>query len=129
MTRTRLALSVLTVFVLAACNDDGALPIDESAASRGKVLAEDCTACHSITNRENLIGPSLVGLYGRDVASVSGFEYSEALEALDFEWDSDHIAEFLLDPTGVYPGTMMAYSGLTEQNAADISEYFRSLSK
>lgn len=128
---TRLHVLILAMpLLLAACFEEEEItPIDTAAAARGQALAQDCTACHIIGRRDNLVGPHLVDLYGRQVASVSGFEYSEALAALDFEWDAEKIATYILDPTGTYPGTMMAYDGLTEGEAADIAEYFRSLSQ
>lgn len=126
----RVALWLALPLMLAAClEEEETAPIDTAAAARGQALAQDCAACHIIGRRDNLIGPHLVNLYGRQVASVSGYEYSEALAALDFEWDSERIAAYILDPTGTYPGTLMAYDGLTEAEAADIAEYFRALSQ
>lgn len=122
--RSAFALLV-AVAALSACNEEDSPPIDEAAAERGEALVQDCKACHQLTRRGNLVGPHLVKIYGRQVASVSGFEYSEALAAEDFTWDSARLAAFVLNPTEAYPGTMMAYDGLTEAEAADIAEYFR----
>lgn len=128
MKRKFTIFAVLPLF-LAGCLEEDTIPIDTAAASRGQALTQGCTACHVIGRRDNLVGPHLVDLFGRQVASVSNFEYSEALAALDFEWDADRIATYIQDPTGTYPGTMMAYDGLTDSEAADIAEYFRSLSQ
>lgn len=121
----RPALVLSTLMALAACNDDDGPPIDQAAADRGAGLVRDCRACHNLDGRTNLVGPHLVDLYGRQVAAVRDFEYSEVLAAQDFAWDSDTLSSFILNPTETYPGTMMAYSGLSAQDADDITEYFR----
>ncbi len=127
---SKMGLSLCLGFLaLAACREEDGPPIDVEAAARGQALAQDCTACHIIGRRDNLVGPHLVNVYGRQVASVSNFEYSEVLAAQDFKWDSETLAAYILDPTGTYPGTMMAYDGLTEAQAADVAEYFRSLAQ
>ncbi len=125
----RAALCLTLTLMLAACFEEETTPIDTAASARGQALVQDCTACHVIGRRDNLVGPHLVDLHGRPVASISDYEYSEVLAALDFEWDSEKIAAYILDPTGTYPGTMMAYDGLSKAQAADIAEYFRALSQ
>lgn len=120
----RFAIFLLIASALAGCKDEATANIDKEAAARGASLAEDCKACHQLDQRENMVGPHLVDLYGRKVASVSDYEYSDALSEQDFNWDSEKLATFILDPLATYPGTMMAYDGLTEQQAADIAEYF-----
>jgi len=124
------ALALVALLAMAGCQEDeDTPPIDQAAADRGAALAEDCTACHQLQRRVNVVGPHLVDIHGRQVASVPDFEYSEALATQDFTWDSATLAAYILNPTETYPGTMMAYSGLTEAQAADVAEYFRALSR
>jgi len=121
-----LITTLFSIGLLAGCNEDDAKPIDKAAAERGGVLAEGCRACHSVNTRENRVGPSLLGVVGRQVASVEGYEYSEALKSQEFTWKPERIVQFILDPIGNIPGTKMAYGGITTEEASDIVEFLRS---
>lgn len=122
--------TVLFSFLFAgACNSDDGDKIDAAAAKRGAVLAKDCVACHSLTSKTNEVGPYLVGIVGRDIASARGFKYSDALLALDGNWNPERLAAFIHDPTSMTPGTMMAYNGISKDEARDIVEHLRSLAR
>ncbi|MEL6521733.1 MAG: PQQ-dependent sugar dehydrogenase [Pseudomonadota bacterium] len=67
-----------------------------------------CASCHNIDEEgsTNSAAPSLVGVLGRDIASVPGFAYSEALQAIDGTWDEDSIKQFISAPDRFAPGTL-----------------------
>jgi cytochrome c len=54
---------------------------------------------------------------GRPVASLPGFEYSAALEALGGTWTRERLDRFLASPQAFAPGTRMELGGV--RNAAD----------
>lgn len=116
---------VLLCIGLTACKETADL--DPAAVSRGAVLAEDCVGCHSLEDSSNKIGPHLVGILGRQVASVSGYDYSEAMASQDFTWDTDRLTTYVLDPTAMVPGTKMAFGGIEATEAADLVVYLKSL--
>ena len=126
---TSLFAALLAVSSLSACDEDAGPAIDEAAAQRGQDLAEDCKACHALTSKSNMIGPHLVDVVGRDIASVRGYDYSEALLARQGDWTTDALAVFILNPTENVPGTKMAYGGISPDDAKDIVEFLRSLAK
>lgn len=117
----------IATLILAGCQEEEVLPIDTAAAARGEALAEDCKACHALNRRANRVGPHLQGVVGREVASVRGYDYSDALIAHGGIWTPERLADFILAPTEAVPGTKMAYGGITSQEADDIVEYLRSL--
>lgn len=119
----------LVVSMLSACGEDSGPPIDEASAQRGEDLAEDCKACHSLAGKSNGVGPHLVDVVGRDIASVRGYDYSEALLAQQDAWQAESLAVFILNPTEAMPGTKMAYGGISPDDAKDIVEFLRSISK
>ena len=50
-------------------------------AANGATLFRKCLACHTATEARNKVGPNLVGVIDRPVASVAGFRYSKAMKA------------------------------------------------
>jgi cytochrome c len=68
-----------------------------------------CVACHSLTEAEgNRAGPSLHGIFGRRIASLPGYSYSEPLKHLDIVWTPETLARlFEIGPARYTPGTKM----------------------
>ena len=92
--------------------------------------ARKCAACHAFDEGGPAkIGPPLWGVIGRDIASVEGFEYSEALVGKEGAWDYQTLDAFLAEPRNWAPGTKMAFAGLKKpEERADVILYLRSLS-
>jgi cytochrome c len=66
---------------------------------------------------------------GRDIASVEGFAYSEALTGKEGAWDYERLDAFLAQPRNWAKGTKMAFAGLKKpEERADVILYLRSLS-
>ena len=122
--KTLLAIFYVTTLV-AGCKEEQTIPIDMAAAERGEALAEDCKGCHALTQNSNKIGPHLVRVFEREIASVSGYEYSESLTAQEGEWTAKRLIKFILDPTVVVPGTKMAFGGINAEEASDIVEFLK----
>jgi cytochrome c len=93
--------------------------------------ARKCAACHSFDEAGSAkLGPPLWGVVGRDIASVEGFAYSEALTAKQGAWDYQNLDAFLAEPRNWAPGTKMAFAGLKKpEERADVILYLRSLSQ
>jgi cytochrome c len=68
-----------------------------------------CVACHALGPDEGQrAGPSLHGLFGRPIASAPGYDYSQALEAMDIVWTPETVAAlFEQGPSRYTPGTKM----------------------
>ncbi|MFA8387865.1 MAG: hypothetical protein ACEPO2_19775 [Pelagibaca sp.] len=77
-----------------------------------------CSACHVADETQNRVGPHLVDIIGRDVASIEGFRYSNALKDLQGQaWTPEELDAWLENPRDYAPGTSMSYAGL--RNAED----------
>jgi cytochrome c len=88
------------------------LPEDPLAAYAGNPGAEvfrACVACHTLSRDEgNRAGPTLAGLFGRRIASLPGYNFSEALKKLDIVWTPETVAKlFEVGPAAYTPGTKM----------------------
>lgn len=79
------------------------------AEMRGAKVFRACSACHTLRPDEgNRAGPTLYGIFGRRIASVAGYNYSEALKKLDIVWTPATVAKlFELGPSVYTPGTKM----------------------
>jgi cytochrome c2 len=79
------------------------LEVDDSGAEAwGR-----CTQCHGLVEDPALAGPQLGDVEGRRVASVPGFAYSPALQAVRGTWTRARLDAFLADPQSLAPGTTM----------------------
>ena len=112
--------------VLLACLPE--LAGAEGDAASGEKVFRKCKACHTVgEGAKNRVGPVLNGIVGRAVASVEGFAYSEALEALAAEgrvWTPEELSAFLEKPRTYAKGNKMSFAGLRkEQERADVIEY------
>lgn len=86
--------------------------------ARGQQLFENrCARCHGMNgDGEGGLGPSLVGVVGRQAASRPDFRYSPALRAKGRVWTPELIDEWLTDPQAFAPGSDM------EVNSPDPAE-------
>jgi cytochrome c len=107
----------------------GAL-LAQADVDAGAKDARKCAACHSFEEGGPAkIGPPLWNVVGRDIASVDGFSYSDALQGKDGSWDYQHLDAFLAQPREYAPGTKMAFAGIKKpEDRADVILYLRSLS-
>jgi cytochrome c len=87
-------------------------PEDPLAAYKGDHGAQvfrACVACHTLTPDEgNKAGPSLAGIFGRKIASLPGYRYSDALKHMNIVWTPETVAKmFEVGPMQYTPGTKM----------------------
>ncbi|MFN3207873.1 MAG: c-type cytochrome [Roseovarius sp.] len=93
----------------------------------GEKAFRKCAACHKADSEDNGVGPHLVGVVGRDIGGVDGFNYSDALAGLDGAWTVDELNAWLEDPKGYAPGNKMAYRGVRkEEERAALVAYLES---
>ncbi len=107
-------------------------PGDPLAAYHGERGAEvfgACVACHTLTPNEGTrAGPTLAGLFGRRIASVPDYRYSEPLKRMDIVWTPETVARlFEVGPARYTPGTKMPEQ--TIGSAADREALVRFLEK
>lgn len=104
--------------------------LSHADVAKGQAFAKACGACHNFEKGAGpKVGPPLYGVVGRDVASVQGFAYSDALKAKGGKWDYDKINAFITSPKAYAPGTKMTFAGESDPvKRADIVDYLHTLS-
>ena len=93
-------------------------------ASAGERSWRQCSACHANVAGQNGVGPYLFGVVGRDIASVDGYDFSDALAGLEGDWTPEALSGFLERPSNYAPGTAMSYSGMSDvEDRANLIAY------
>ena len=86
-------------------------------AATGQDLFNDkCGDCHTLDAAPGATAPPLKGVVGRKVASLTDFQYSDALKAKGGVWTEAALDAFISNPKAFAPGTTM-FGG--DDNAAD----------
>ena len=84
-------------------------PLAAYAGDRGVEVFRACVACHTLTPDEgNRAGPTLARIFGRRIATLPGYRFSEALKKLDIVWTPETVSKlFEIGPAAYTPGTKM----------------------
>ena len=97
--------------------------------AKGEQVFKKCMACHTVNDKTNKVGPHLVGIVGRPVASVEGYSYSEDMKAHGANgavWDEAALMAYLENPKAVVEKTKMAFAGLKkEDERADLIAFLK----
>lgn len=84
-------------------------PLAAYAGDHGAEVFRACVACHTLSEDDaQRAGPTLAGLYGRKIASLPGYRFSDALKGMDIVWTPETVSKlFELGPNAYTPGTKM----------------------
>ena len=91
------------------------------AGDHGADVFRACVACHTLrADAIGRAGPTLAGIFGRRIASLPGYRYSEALKKLDIVWTPETVAKlFEVGPARYLPGTKMPEQRIGSQDDRD----------
>ena len=84
-------------------------PLAAFAGDHGADVFRACVACHTLSSDEgNKAGPSLAGIFGRKIATLPGYNYSDALKQMNIVWTPETVSKmFEVGPMSYTPGTKM----------------------
>jgi cytochrome c len=86
-----------------------------------------CAGCHEL-NRDKA-GPRLGEAFGRKAASVTGFEYSDALKKSGITWDEATLGKWIADPESVVPDNDMPFRLEDAKEREAIIRYLKEVAK
>ena len=101
-------------------------PLAAYAGDRGADVFRACVACHTLsTEQANRAGPTLANLFGRRIATLPGYNFSEALKRLDIVWTPETVSKlFEIGPSAYTPGTKMPEQRIgSEQDRAALVQF------
>jgi cytochrome c len=107
-------------------------PLAAYSGDRGAEVFRACVACHTLgAEQANRAGPTLSGIFGRRIASLPGYDFSEALKHLDIVWTKDTVAKlFEVGPAAYTPGTKMPEQRIgSEQDRAALVQFLERATK
>lgn len=92
--------------VLAGAPED---PLAAYAGDPGAEVYRACVACHTLNSNDGVrAGPTLAGIFGRKIATLPGYNFSEALKKMDIVWTPETVSKlFEVGPNAYTPGTKM----------------------
>src|SRR5882762_9286741 len=84
-------------------------PLAAFVGDHGAEIFRACVACHTLSEKDNArAGPTLAGLFGRRIASLPGYRFSDALKSMNIVWTPETVAKlFEVGPNAYTPGTKM----------------------
>lgn len=102
-------------------------PLAAYAGDPGAQVYRACIACHSLKPDDgHRAGPSLHGIFGRRIASLPGYNFSEALKRLDIVWTPETLSKlFELGPARYTPGTKMPEQHVGPDDRAALIEFLK----
>lgn len=100
----------------------GPAALADGDAVAGAAVFKKCAVCHTATEHENHVGPSLMGVVGRPVATAPDYNYSSAMKAFGADgkvWDEALLKKYLPSPQFLVKGTKMTFQGLKSDKDID----------
>jgi cytochrome c len=107
-------------------------PLAGYAGDRGADIFRACVACHTIgAGQANRAGPTLAGIFGRRIATLPGYNFSEAFKRLDIVWTPETVSRlFEIGPSAYTPGTKMPEQRIgSEQDRAALVQFLERATK
>ena len=136
----RLAVAAAALLLLSACGQSGDVPEPAAPArpapteaakavllaslpapyntadiDNGRRVFARCRACHTLNEGgANTTGPNLFGVFGREIGSHPGYNYSNVVRDADFTWDAERLDHWLENPRAFLRGNKMSFPGIPD---------------
>ncbi len=94
---------------------------NDELAQGEQQFARKCSVCHTLTpDGGNRAGPSLHRLFGRRIATLAGYPFSEPLRQMSLVWTEETVSKlFEVGPEVLTPGSKMPLQQMTDKAQRD----------
>jgi cytochrome c len=102
-----------------------------ATGGRGEEVFSACVACHTLRpGEQNRAGPTLHGVFGRRIATLPGYNFSEPLKQLDIVWTAETIDKlFDIGPARFTPGTKMPEQRVPDADRKALVEFLETATR
>ena len=107
-------------------------PLVAFAGDPGAEVFRACVACHTLNANDGVrAGPTLAGIFGRRIATLPGYNFSDALKKLNIVWTPATVSKlFEVGPMTYTPGTKMPEQRIgSEQDRAALVQFLERATK
>lgn len=106
-------------------------PLAQYEGDPGAQVFRACIACHTLkADQGPRAGPTLAGIFGRRIATLSGYDFSPALKALDIVWTPETVSKlFEIGPAAYTPGTKMPEQRVGADDRAALVKFLEKVTK
>lgn len=121
ITHTLAGLGVAAAFAFGGANV-------QASEEGAKVFRTKCLVCHTVEKGKHKVGPSLIGVYGRQAGTAEGFTRYVGLKGANYKWDKELLDKYLTDPEAFVkskgaPRSAMAFKLPNAKERNEVIEY------
>ena len=70
----------------------------QASEEGAKIFRTKCLVCHTMEKGKHKVGPTLLGVYGRQAGTAEGFTRYVGVKGADYKWDKTLLDQYLTDP-------------------------------
>jgi len=89
------------------------------------VFQNKCIGCHDLF--QNMAGPYLRGVYGREAGTANGYNHSAELRDYGKVWEEENLNDWLTNPQKLVPNSKMYLSLSNSTDRMNVIAYLKSL--
>ncbi len=100
----------------------------QASEEGAKIFRTKCLVCHTLEKGKHKVGPSLLGVYGRQAGTAEGFTRYVGVKGASYKWDKALLDEYLTDPEKFVkakgaPRSAMAFKLPNAKERKEVIEY------